>query len=217
MANSINNYIRTTLGSLCQATAHLTKHIASGLGSAYKVTASNFRHKTSIAIPTKPLEGTHLFIREISEGVSLHPKAEQGLREEYTRAFSQLLKISTDSAPSVEKDIYSLILEVMETFNPRHLSPLAIIRFREVLNLQLEKLGAILLDRPTEKDTLQKKGKYDDRLKLILKQLSILRDLLKKSTLTAPSVNDSGGDALFAQQVSELALVIKIKTERRLT
>lgn len=226
MATPIGNFIRGTIDTLQHVATHVKNTFSSGLGSAHQATTNLFAGKDAAPkIPAPPIHA-ETFATEKFQHISLHPKAEQDLKNEYTQGFSHLLNIENGTASIEEKGIYSLILEIMDTFNPQSLSPLAIIHFREALNAQLSKLERILSGSLSPEEKARETKKQKTHFKKMEEQLIKLKDILSpenkhrvKSYISPLETEkliyseNTTEDEIFTQTITELALVIAFTYE----
>lgn len=207
----IEHTIREAIGSL-EKTAGNVKTAA---GAAYRGIASFFAQKNTEAIRAASICPEIFSAQKPLPFLSLHPTAEKEIKEFYQTKFAKLLGIENNKLGGTEESLYAMLLEILYLLDPKQLSPLAIIRFKEALNIYAEGLMKVALGfTEDDRDTFATKAKYPINFNEMHDKLHLLKDILlaaeKKEAAWQAAVAKSDP---FIKALEELALVINIKKE----
>lgn len=182
-------------------------------GSAYREVAEFFAAQNKIGIPTTPICPETFSAQHVSQSVSLHPSAEKELKNTYQTKFAYLLGIDDNKIGKSGQNLYAMLLEVLNALDSQRLSPLAIIRFKETLDIYAKELTKAALGFTEDNhDTFSEKAKSPINLHDMDAKLKLLKEVLlaaeKKEIAWQTTVENNDP---FISALEELALVIHIK------
>lgn len=207
----IEHTIREAIGSL-EKTAGNVKTAA---GNAYHGIANFFAQKNTVAIRADSICPEIFSSQKPLSFLSLHPTAEKEIKEFYQTKFAKLLGIENHKIGQTEESLYAMLLEILYLLDPKQLSPLAVIRFKEALDIYAEGLRKVALGfTEDDRDTFATKAKHPINFNEMHNKLQLLKDILlaaekKDAALQAAAAKNDP----FSKALEELALVIRIQKE----